>query len=221
MEHNATVAIVDDDGCFRESLARLLKSAGYTVAQFRSAEEFLSDVSQCDCALVDLRMPSLSGLDLQKRLKQIFPHLGVVFLSGQGAIPDSVEAIRNGALDFLEKTVREGPLFAAIEKAVLHTRAGRSVKEENDEQQLKFQRLTNREREVFMLVAAGILNKQIAFKLGTSERTIKAHRRRVMDKLGAGSLAHLVRLASQLDVPVLNKEEYDDITGHRFASGNR
>jgi FixJ family two-component response regulator len=200
MESSDLVAVIDDDTDFRHCLVRLLKSDSYRVAQFASADDFLAQpVSpQLACAIVDLRMPGLNGIELQQRMRQMFPLVGVVFLTGQADIPDSVNAMKAGAVDFLQKPVVERELFAAIRHAIAQTQAARLNLDRLSALKTKYRSLTRRECEVFALVTAGLLNKQIAYKLGATERTIKAHRRQVMEKLQAESLAHLVRIADQL-----------------------
>src|SRR5262249_7376885 len=159
------------------------KSEGYQVVQFASADDFLAErgCHQVGCAIVDLRMPGLSGLELQQRIKEMLPHVSVVFLTGHAGIPDSVHAMKAGAVDFFEKPVPEEQLFAAMTRAIERTQAAKRELNELEVLHDKYQLLTPREREVFALVSVGLLNKQIAFKLGTTERTIKAHRRQVME----------------------------------------
>lgn len=219
MDSRVLVAVIDDDTAFRESLVRLVKSEGYQVIQFASADGFLADRvhEQLACAIVDLRMPGLSGIELQQRITQMLPHVGVVFLTGHAGIQDSVHAMKGGAVDFLEKPVSEMELFAAIRHAVARSQATKRELDQSSAFQGKYERLTKREREVFRLVAAGLLNKQIAYTLGTAERTIKAHRGRVMEKLGAESLADLVRIADHLGIETLSKEHREEISGRRFA----
>ena len=220
MNSNTTVAIIDDDAAFRESLGRLVKSDGYRVTQFESADDFLADPGheQLACAIVDLRMPGLSGIELQRQIKEMLPHVAVVFLTGHAAIPASVQAMRAGAVDFLEKPVAEAQLFSAIRNAIERAQTSKSEQTELAGLRHQYQRLTPREREVLALVTAGLLNKQIAYKLGTTERTVKAHRRQVMDKLSAESLAHLVRIADRLGIERISKEERELISGRRSAT---
>jgi FixJ family two-component response regulator len=216
---NFTVAVIDDDASFRGSLVRLLKSEGFQVIPFASADDFLADRAseQLVCAIIDLRMPGLSGLELQQRIKEMLPHVSVVFLTGHAGVPDSVDAMKAGAVDFLEKPVMDEELFTAIRRAIKRTQAAKLERSDLEALQGKYQLLTPREREVFALVTAGLLNKQIAFKLGATERTIKAHRRQVMEKLDAESLAHLVRIADQLGIEPINKEQREEISGRRFT----
>ena len=219
MNSSTVVAVIDDDRAFRESLGRLVKSEGYQVIQFASANDFLADraFGHLACAIIDLRMPGLSGIELQRQITQMLPHVAVIFLTGHAEIADSVDAMKAGAVDFLEKPVAEEKLFAAIRRAIKRTQAAKLERDELEALQRKYQLLTSREREVFVLVTAGLLNKQIAHKLGATERTIKAHRRQVMEKQDAESVAHLVRIADQLGVEQISKEEREEISGRRFA----
>lgn len=196
------VAVIDDDKSVRTSLGRLLKAAGVEIVSFPSAREFLEDPArdQVDCALTDVRMPGVDGFKLQQMLSQSVPYLSVVFISGHGDIPMTVRAILGGAVDFLEKPVDDGALLEAIRRAAERTRDQKKAGAELSDLQRRYQLLTPRERQVFKLVTAGLINKRAGVDLGISERTIKAHRARVMFKLKAESLAELVRIAEQLQV---------------------
>lgn len=200
----ATVFLVDDDASVRRALARLIKSAGHDVQTFASAREFLGTKigsEEAGCLVLDVRMPGLTGIDLQRELETMHRNLPIVFITGHGDIPMSVKAMRAGAVDFLTKPVKDKALLGAVELAL--ARAARERKDFEEKKQLhaRFERLTPREQEVMALVVTGMLNKQIAHELGTVEKTIKVHRARVMDKMGAASLAELVRLAEQLGIP--------------------
>lgn len=171
---------------------------------FASAREFLGTKigsEEAGCLVLDVRMPGLTGIDLQRELETMKRNLPIVFITGHGDIPMSVKAMRAGAVDFLTKPVKEKALLGAVELAL--ARAARERKDFEEKKQLhaRFERLTPREQEVMALVVTGMLNKQIAHELGTVEKTIKVHRARVMDKMGAASLAELVRLAEQLGIP--------------------
>jgi FixJ family two-component response regulator len=193
-----TVHVVDDDVSWRASVARLLAAAGYRVVLYESAEQFL-DTCELDapgCVLLDLRMPGLTGLQLQQRLGQ--HTLPVVFVSGHGDIPTSVLAIKAGAEDFLSKPVDSGVLLSAIERAIARDRAERDERRQHDALRARVDGLTPSERKVFDAVVLGRLNKQIAAEPGTAERTIKWHRRNLMEKLRVDSLAELVSLAERL-----------------------
>jgi FixJ family two-component response regulator len=196
------VAVIDDEATMRRALARLMKSAGIEAAVFSSPHEFLSspDHQQMDCAVTDMRMPGFDGLKLQQELGRISPHLPLVFLTGYGNIPISVKAMKDGAVDFLVKPVDSEALLAAIRRAAERSRVLKASHDEVVALERRYEEVTAREREVFALVTAGLLNKQVANQLGIAEKTVKVHRARVMEKMGAGSLADLVRMAERLDV---------------------
>jgi RNA polymerase sigma factor (sigma-70 family) len=195
----ATIHIVDDDTSLRTALSRLLKASGYAVRAYASAEEVL-EAPDLDggCILLDIGMPGLSGVELQARLNARSSPIPIIFLTGQGDIPTSVATIKAGAEDFLCKPVEQAQLLPAIERALARFDARR---EEHAAMQLlagKLAQLSPRERQVFDLVITGLLNKQIADRLGTSERTVKAHRAAVTDKLQVKTAAEMVAIASQL-----------------------
>ena len=194
------VHVVDDDASWRGSMARLLGAVGYQVKQYDSAERFLetADAESPGCVLLDLRMPGLSGLQLQQRLAEMRHALPVVFLSGHGDIPSSVLAMKGGAHDFLTKPVDTDVLLGAVEQAIARDRENRSRQAQLDAQRALVDALTPTERKVFDQVVRGKLNKQIALDLGTAERTIKWHRHNLMQKLHLQSLAELVSLAERL-----------------------
>ncbi len=194
------VHVVDDDVSWRTSAARLLGAVGYRVEQYESAGQFLetADVESPGCVLLDLRMPGLSGLQLQQRLAQMPHALPVVFLSGHGDIPSSVLAMKAGAQDFLTKPVATEVLLGAVEQAIARDRENRSRQSQLDALRALVGTLTPTERKVFGLVVRGRLNKQIALQLGTAERTIKWHRHNLTQKLQVQSLAELVSLAERL-----------------------
>ena len=194
------VAIIDDDERMLRALARLVKSVGMQAATFATAHEFLDHPirEHTDCVITDMRMPGLDGLGFQEKLHQMLPDLSVVFLTGHGKVSASVRAMKAGAVDFLEKPVEDESLLAAIARAVDRTRQLRAARVELEELQKRFDRLTPREREVFALITAGLLNKQVGAELGTAEKTIKVHRARVLEKMKAKSLAELVRMADSL-----------------------
>ena len=202
MTANSIVHVVDDDASWRTSAARLLGAAGYPVRQYESAAQFLetADVESPGCILLDLRMPGLSGLQLQQRLAEMRHALPVVFLSGHGDIPSSVVAMKAGAQDFLTKPVATDVLLGAVEQAIARDRESRIKKMHLDALRALVGALTPTERKVFDLVVRGKLNKQIALELGTAERTIKWHRHNLMQKLQVQSLAELVSLAERLGI---------------------
>jgi RNA polymerase sigma factor (sigma-70 family) len=201
-ETEPIVFIVDDDDSVRKSLARLITSVGLKVETFSSANAFLKRDSYDGpaCLVLDIRMPGLSGLDLQTELAKAERTLSIVFITGHGNISMSVQAIKAGAVDFLKKPFEEQDLLDAVNLAIQKDRAAKEKLGELREIQERVESLTPREREVFALVVTGMLNKQIAFEMGISEKTIKVHRARVMQKMQAESLADLVRLAEKVGI---------------------
>jgi FixJ family two-component response regulator len=196
------VGIVDDDPSVRKGLARLVKSAGYRVEVFASARDFLTRPQREDpsCLLIDVRMPGLTGLELQDALAVAGRRMSIVFVSGHGDVAGSVKAMKGGAVDFLTKPVDAHELLSAIERGV--AQAFRTQREQAGamDVQGRLKTLTAREAQVFALVVTGMLNKQIAAELGIVQKTVKVHRARVMEKMRAGSLAELVRLADRAGI---------------------
>lgn len=199
-EAEPIVYIIDDDPLIRGGIQSLVKSIGLRAVTFGSASEFLAakrpDVASC--LVLDVRMPGQSGLDLHRQLVEANVHTPVIFITGHGDIPMSVQAMKQGASEFLTKPVRGQDLLDAVQTAIKHDRELRKDWIELESMRSRFDSLTPREVEVLNLVVAGLLNKQIADELGTSELTIKTHRAHVMEKTKAESLAHLVRMAERL-----------------------
>ncbi len=199
-----TVFLVDDDNSVRKALARLIRAAGYEIKTFASAHEFIESTPETAgvaCLVLDVRMPGLNGLELQNAMRAANMPIPIIFITGHGDIPMSVRAMKAGAVDFLPKPVHSKVLLGAIDQAL--ARAALESKDWAEIKQLQacFDSLTRREREVMALVVTGSLNKQIAHELGTVEKTVKVHRARVMAKMGAASVADLVRFAEKLGLP--------------------
>ena len=198
------VFVVDDDPSVRKSLTRLIASAGYAVETFASAAEFLERapaVGPC-CLVLDVRMPGRSGLDLQKMLAEAVHRIPVVFITAHGDVAMSVTAMKAGAVDFLTKPFAGEDLLGAIQRAVERDTRDLNTEARSREIEARVRTLTARERHVFALVVTGMLNKQIAAELGIVEKTVKVHRARVMEKMRAGSVAELVRLADDVGLIV-------------------
>jgi FixJ family two-component response regulator len=198
-----TVYVVDDDPSVTKGLARLLKSAGYEIETFTSAREFLQVYPPSQgpaCLVLDVKMPGINGLELQERLQLSGYAMPIVFITGHGDIPMSVKAIKTGAIDFLTKPFDEVNLLEAVEEALRRDAALRSAKNDHDSILERFKSLTPREYEILTYVITGMLNKQIAYTLDISEKTVKVHRGRVMEKLGVDSVAELVRLSDKANI---------------------
>jgi len=196
------IHVVDDDASFRTAVTRLLRASKYEVRGYASASEFLGSDPCADpgCILLDLQMPGLSGLDLQQSLQRMEERLPIIFLTGHGDIPASVRAMKGGAVDFLTKPVRRDALLSAVQNALDVDAKGRAARAVLRKLRDRYENLTPREREVLVHVVSGRLNKQIASDLGAAERTVKAHRASIMEKLGVHSVAELVRLAQELGI---------------------
>jgi FixJ family two-component response regulator len=196
------VGIVDDDASVRKGLARLVTTAGYRVEAFASAREFLERPREEDlcCLVLDVRMPGLTGLELQEALAVAGDRMSIVFVSGHGDVVGSVKAMKGGAIDFLTKPVDARELLGAIERGAARALTVQREQAGATDVQGRLKTLTAREVQVFALVVTGMLNKQIAAELGIVEKTVKVHRARVMEKMRAGSLAELVRLADRAGV---------------------
>jgi len=198
-----TVHVVDDDASFRTAIERRLKKAGYVVATYPSAQQLLDqppDENEPGCILLDVRIPDLSGPDLQERLSELGSTMPIVFLSGYADVQTTVRTIKAGAEDFLTKPVSSERLLQAIERAIAHHEESRGQRRKLDSLRELLATLTPRERQVFERVVQGKINKQIAQQLGATERTIKAHRHRVMEKMKVQTLAELVSIAERLGI---------------------
>jgi FixJ family two-component response regulator len=201
-ETDSIVFVVDDDLSFRRSVERLIHLAGFKVQAFGSAREFLAAKrpDEPSCLVLDVRMPGLSGLDLQRELAKADIAIPIIFVTGHGDIPMSVQAIKAGAVEFFTKPFPDQKFLSAIDEALKRDRAARHEQARLAEVRACYCSLTRREREVMAHVVSGMLNKQIAAKLHTVEKTIKFHRAHIMDKMQAGSVAELVRMAGDLGV---------------------
>ncbi len=200
MSNKGRVYVIDDDPSVRRALERQLRTAGFRVEIFESAQQYMARAPQAviACIVSDVRMPGMSGLDLQASLAQSGRGLPMVFITGQGDIPTTVLAMKGGAVNFLPKPFAEREILAAVTEALEQSRALFRARGETEHLRNRFQSLTPREREVLGLVARGLLNKVIADRLGVVESTVKIHRGRVMKKMGAASLAELVRMSHDL-----------------------
>lgn len=196
----STVYLVDDDRSMRDAISSLVRSVGLNVETFASASEFLAHARSeaCACLVLDVRMPRMSGFDLQHALSKNGVDIPIIFITGYGDIPMAVRAIKSGALEFLPKPFRAEELLEAINRALNIDQEAREYKAEMDKILKKYEGLTDREKEVFPLIAQGLLNKQIAGYLGITEVTIKVHRHNVTRKMGVRTLANLVRLYEKL-----------------------
>ncbi|MFN7272447.1 MAG: response regulator transcription factor [Gammaproteobacteria bacterium] len=199
----ASVFVVDDDDAVRNSLRLLLKSVGLPTVAFASAREYLDSwhPAQPGCLVLDVRMPGMSGLELQEELNRRGAIIPVIFISGHGDIPMAVEAIQHGAFDFLQKPFRDQDLIDRVQRALAADNANRQSLAQRDVLRQRYGSLTPREQEVLVLVTKGKANKVMAGDLDISQRTVEIHRARVMEKMGAQSLAQLVRMAMDLDLP--------------------
>jgi FixJ family two-component response regulator len=210
------VFIVDDDARIREALGELLASHGMRTAAFESAGDYIGadkpDVPAC--LILDIELPDINGLDLQREIGES-DHPPIVFITGHGDIPTSVRAIKRGAVDFLTKPFSDTDLMAAIRAALAQDRAMRSERAELGELKQRYRELTPREREVLPLVVSGLLNKQAAAELGISEVTLQIHRRNVMQKMAAASLADLVRIAEKLKIPIAHSRRAGGVERER------
>lgn len=200
-DKSATVFVVDDDEAVRTSLRLLIRSIGLPVDTFESAQDFLArfDPERPGCLVLDIRMPGMSGLELQQKLNERHAITPIVFITGHGDVPMAVEAMQAGAIDFVQKPFRDQDLIDRIHRALEKDRTNRAALRERDAIRQRIAELTPREREVLNLVTKGCANKVIAGDLSVSQRTVEIHRARVMEKMGASSLAHLVRMVIEAE----------------------
>jgi FixJ family two-component response regulator len=203
---DATVFVIDDDGRMRAAMQRLLKSVGLRAEAFASPQEFLRRKlpDGPSCLILDVRLPGISGLDVQRKLSEAGVQIPVIFITGHGDIPMTVKAMKSGAVEFLTKPFRDQDLLDAIQQALQRENEIRQQRHEIQELQERYQTLTAREREVMGLLVSGMLTKQIASRLGTSEITAQVHRGQVMRKMHANSPAELGRMAEKLKLPATN-----------------
>jgi FixJ family two-component response regulator len=202
-EPQSIVFVVDDDAAIRKALASLMRSVGLQVESFGSAQEFLQTnrPEVPSCLILDIRLPGISGLDFQRKLGEANTPIPIIFITGHGDIPMSVRAMKAGAVEFLTKPFRDQDLLDAVQLALERDRDRRQSEAEIATLRERYEWLTPREREVLPLVVSGLLNKQIAAEIGTSETTVKVHRGQLMRKMGADSLPELVRMAEKMGIP--------------------
>jgi FixJ family two-component response regulator len=196
------VALIEDEESVRQALSFELRTAGFEVTPYSAAENLLesADAKEFDCVVADIYLPRMNGLQLQEELNRTIPHASIVFITGHGDLSLGMHAMRKGAVDFLEKPVDDQALLSSIARGADLSRLRRAQRLQLIELEEHEHSLTSREREVFALITSGLLNKQVAAELGTTERTVKAHRASVMNKMGADSIADLVRMAGVLQI---------------------
>jgi FixJ family two-component response regulator len=202
-EQPPTVVVIDDDASIRDALKSLIRSVGLQIKLFASPRDFLQgkEPDAPSCLVLDVRLPGKSGLDFQRELAEANIHIPIIFITGHGDIPMSVRAMKDGAVEFLTKPFRDQDLLDAIQVALERDRGRRQRQTEIKILRERFASLTPREREVLPLVVSGLLNKQVAAEIGTTEATVKVHRSQLMRKMGAESLPELVRMAEKIGIP--------------------
>ena len=213
-ETTPEVIVVDDDPSVQRALKRLLKANGFSARVFCSAAEFLDQggpAPGCGCLLLDIEMPGVDGLELQDRLRQRGFRLPVIFITGHGTVPASVQAMKQGAMDFLQKPFASERLIEIVREAIQRSRRLTAEQNECEGLELRYSSLSPRERDVLGLIVRGLLNKQIADELGIVEKTVKVHRARVMEKMQADSLAELVRMTETLRLPPCSSSIFSSI----------
>jgi FixJ family two-component response regulator len=221
-DDNPIVLVIDDDPDVREGLKALFQSVNLESRTYKSAPEFLRSKlpDQVSCLILDVRLPGLSGLDFQAELAKVNVNIPIIFITGFGDIPMSVKAMKAGAVEFLTKPIREQDLLDAVRAAIDRDRTRRKSEEKIQDLRIRFDALSAREQEVMSLVASGLMNKQVAAEIGIVEVTVKVHRHNIMKKLGAKSLADLVRMADALGLPRSDKTERSTRhSNHRDATG--
>jgi two-component system, LuxR family, response regulator FixJ len=206
VNQDTKVAVVEDDESTRRALLRQLRSAGFQVVGFGSAADFVHapEHTLVDCVVVDVHLPMMDGLQLQAEIKRVVPHVSIVFITGHGDLSVGVVAMKQGAVDFLEKPVDDEVLLESVRRGAELSRTRRAAQAKRVDLERRYRLMTRREREVFDLITSGRLNKQVGAELGITERTIKTHRGHVMEKMCAGSLAELVQMAAILGIRSLS-----------------
>jgi FixJ family two-component response regulator len=219
-ESKAIVFVVDDDVSVREALGRLLRVVGFNVETFASAQDFLAHrrANVPSCLVLDVRLPGLSGLELQKRIAEANREIPIVFITGHGDVPTSVRAMKAGAVEFLVKPFSDQDLLDAIQQAIRRDQAARYQNAQMEDLRRRYESLTPRERQVMQRVVSGLLNKQVAAELGTSEITVKVHRAQVMQKMEADSLVDLVRITRRNVNPGDNLQGWPERHGHPLGA---
>lgn len=208
---DAPIVIIEDDALFRRSIVRVLEEHGYKPSAYESFDQLeeVATIPQEGCIILDLNLPGTDGLEIQRRLTAMAPSLSIIFLTAFGRVDVSVRAMKRGAVDFLEKPVEDEVLLRTVEHAIDRTRTLNRERSELAELRRRFERLSDREREVFARITSGLLNKQAAAELGISEKTVKFHRAHIMEKMEASSLAELAKMAARIGLNAQSAEPSD------------